>query len=106
MESDFQESYTYMMCDGNNHLIYIGVTTNLERRVRHHRNRAFLGFSERYKGSKLVYYETYKHIAEALARVYQLKGAPNRLKYSLVEAFNPEWKDLSLEWLTSADTSR
>ncbi len=92
-----------MMCDSNNCLIYIGVTTNLERRVLHHRNRAFLGIMHRYKGSKLIYFETYTGIAEALARVYQLKGASNKVKYSLVEEFNPEWLDLSLLWIAKVE---
>lgn len=92
-----------MMCDSNDSIIYIGVTTNLERRVRHHKNRAFIGFTHRYKGSKLVYFETWNGVAEALARVYQLKAAPNRLKYSLVADFNPEWLDLSLQWVSKID---
>lgn len=98
MKLDRRKSYTYMMANKSNSVLYIGVTTNLIRRVWQHKNRAFRGFTARYHCHKLVYYEPYGHIMEAIRREKQLKAGNRRRKNRLVDRFNPEWKDLSEGW--------
>jgi putative endonuclease len=80
-------------------VLYVGVTTELEIRVRQHKEGRFPGsFTSRYKVNKLVYFERYPLIVEAISREKQLKGWLRRKKIALIVASNPTWRDLSLEW--------
>ena len=78
--------------------LYTGVTNNLERRVYEHKNKLVTGFTSKYNITKLVYYEETSDVYSALAREKQIKGWLRAKKVALIEAENPEWKDLSLEW--------
>jgi putative endonuclease len=78
--------------------LYTGVTNNLERRVYEHKNKLMAGFTRKYNITKLVHYEETNDIQETLAREKQIKGWLRAKKIALIEAANPEWKDLSLEW--------
>jgi putative endonuclease len=98
MELNRRKSYTYMMTNKNNSVIYAGVTTNLAKRVWQHKNRAFGGFTARYNCHKLVYYESYDQVVAAIKREKQLKAGSRRRKDLLIHQFNPEWKDLSDGW--------
>ena len=84
-----------MMTGWNNNVLYIGVTGDLMRRVFEHKSKEIPGFTCRYNLDKLVYYEDYTDIKQAIAREKQLKGWKRQRKNSLVNDFNPEWKDLS-----------
>ena len=77
---------------------YIGVTNNLERRLYEHKNKLFEGFSAKYNIDRLVYFEQFTDIGQAIARETQLKDWRREKKAALIEAMNPEWKDLSEEW--------
>lgn len=74
--------------------LYIGITNNLQRRVYEHKNHILEGFSKRYNCTKLVYYEEYKDVEEALAREKQLKNWRRKKKEYLIKTINPSWKDL------------
>ena len=78
--------------------LYTGVTNNLERRVYEHKNKLVAGFTSKYNITKLVYYEETSNVHAALAREKQIKGWRRAKKIALIEAENPEWKDISLEW--------
>jgi putative endonuclease len=86
--------YVYFITSSNNKALYIGVTSNLERRIFEHRNKIIPGFTAKYNIYKLVYYETYNQIDDALRREKQLKGWKRIKKNQLVEKENPEWFDL------------
>ena len=89
--------YTYILTNWNNHVMYIGVTNNLQRRLYEHRNGMMDGFTKRYNVNKLVYFEQTNDPKAAICREKQLKGWTRAKKNALVERMNPEWRDLSIE---------
>ena len=89
--------YVYIM--SNRHkTLYIGVTNDLERRVYEHKNGLTPGFTKRYDINRLVLYEEFSDVNEAIAREKRLKGWVRRRKIELIEAVNPGWEDLAAEW--------
>ena len=77
-------------------VLYVGVSGNLEKRLNEHWYRAHPGsFSARYNCRRLVYYEEFTRVTDAIAREKQLKAWRRSKKMALIEAMNPEWKDLS-----------
>ena len=94
-----RNAYVYFMTNTNNHILYVGVTNNLERRVWEHKNNInHNSFTAKYKCHKLVYFECLKDIATAIVREKQLKNWKREWKNSLIEKQNPEWLDLSVEY--------
>ena len=79
--------------------LYIGVTNDLLRRVYEHKEKLAKGFTERYGINRLVYFELTESVESAIAREKQLKGWRRERKVELIESMNPEWNDLSLEWM-------
>lgn len=86
--------YIYILASENDRVLYIGVTNNLLRRVREHKEDG--GFAEKYRANKLVYYEETSEIESALAREKQLKKWRREKKLALIAEKNPFWIDLSL----------
>ena len=74
--------------------LYTGVTSNLPRRAFEHREGLVKGFSTKYGCRVLVWYELHETIIDAIAREKQIKGGSRAKKLALIEALNPEWKDL------------
>ena len=91
--------YIYLLANWNNRVIYTGVTNDLERRVYEHKHKLVQGFTEKYNVNKLVYFEESKCVASALAREKEIKKWRREKKNSLVLSMNPEWKDLSEDWI-------
>jgi putative endonuclease len=91
--------YTYIMAS-RSHTLYIGVTGNLERRVRQHRDGTFGGFTSLYRCDRLVWFERYASPSSAIAREKQLKGWIRNKKLALIERENPTWANLSEAWGT------
>ncbi|MCX7839585.1 MAG: GIY-YIG nuclease family protein [Anaerolineae bacterium] len=89
--------YVYIMAN-RTRMLYTGVTNNLERRVYEHKNRIIPGFTSRYNITRLVYYEVFSDIRDAIAREKQIKGWLRAKKIALIESMNPKWNDLSEEW--------
>ncbi len=79
----------------NSKTLYIGVTNDLNRRVFEHKNSLIDGFTKKYNIKKLVYYETFNNIDEAIRREKQLKNWHRQWKINLIESMNKEWKDLA-----------
>ena len=85
----------YIMTNAYNSIYYIGVTSDLLARVYDHKNKTYPNsFTSRYNCDKLVYYEFYPHIEEAIAREKALKGGSRKAKIELIKSFNPIWTDL------------
>ena len=84
----------YIMTNKNNGVLYTGVTSNIFKRVSEHKNKAVEGFTSKYNITKLVYYEEYGTMPEAIAREKQIKGGSRQKKIYLINSKNPEWKDL------------
>ena len=78
--------------------LYTGVTNNLERRVMEHKQMTVPGFTQKYRITKLVYYEETEDVHSAIAREKQIKGWLREKKIRLIETMNPGWKDLAEGW--------
>ena len=89
--------YVYIMTNSSKTL-YKGVTNNLNRRVYEHKNKLIQGFTAKYNITKLVCFEIFNDINQAIAREKQIKGWLRKKKINLIESVNPEWDDLSQEW--------
>ena len=84
----------YILANRRQGTLYTGVTSNLAQRVFQHREGLTPGFASRYGCNRLVFYETYERIVDAIAREKQIKGGSRTKKIALIESMNPEWKDL------------
>jgi putative endonuclease len=91
-----REAYiaVYMMSDRPRGTIYIGVTSQLSRRIWEHREGVEPGFTRRYGLRRLVWYEPHDDMGVAIAREKSLKHWPRQWKINLIEATNPHWADL------------
>ena len=78
--------------------MYVGMTNNIKRRLYEHKNKLVPGFTAKYNVHKLVYYESYNDVNQAIRREKVLKRWLRIKKNALVASVNPEWNDLSLEW--------
>jgi len=90
--------YTYILSNRSKTL-YIGVTSNLIKRIYEHKNNLADGFTSKYNIKDLVYYEIFDSIENAIAREKQLKAGSRAKKITLIESINPSWKDLYNELL-------
>ena len=90
--------YIYILSTWDNKTIYIGVTNNLHRRVQEHKSKAIEGFTKRYNLKKLVYFEKFTDVEQAIKREKELKGWLRAKKNKLIESINPNWLDLSIEY--------
>jgi putative endonuclease len=90
------KGFAYIMTNKNNNVLYTGVTRNLKNRVVQHQLKTYSkSFSSRYNTCKLVYYECFKTLREAIEREKQLKAGSRGKKVKLISEMNPEWRDLS-----------
>jgi len=79
-------------------VLYVGVTNNLERRVHEHKQKLIPGFTSDYNVSRLVYFEEFGDIRDAIAREKQLKNWRRDKKVALIEQENLAWDDLAASW--------
>jgi putative endonuclease len=87
--------YVYLLTNANHTVLYAGVTNNLARRVAEHKAEIHQGFTTKYNVHKLVYFETYGSIADAIAREKQIKAGSRAKKLALINADNPMWEELA-----------
>lgn len=87
--------WVYMIADQTNSTLYTGVTNDLDRRVVEHKSSEIEGFTKRYNCTRLVYFEEFSDVSQAIAREKQLKNWKREWKNALVETINPKWNDLS-----------
>ena len=88
------QSHVYLMSNKMNTVIYTGVTSDLIKRVYEHKQKLADGFTKKYNATKLIYYETFDSIRDAIVREKQIKGWIRKKKVDLVAVLNPQWKDL------------
>ena len=90
--------YVYILTNKSNITLYVGVTDNLARRLFEHKSEQIDGFTKKYHIHKLVYFEEYSNVNDAIAREKQLKKWTRRKKNLLIEAKNPSWSDWGENW--------
>ncbi len=91
---NIHSGYVYILTNKNNSVLYTGVTSNLVKRIWQHKNKVIKGFTYKYNVNKLVFYEVYESISEAISREKQIKAGSRKKKLTLIVKVNPEFKDL------------
>ena len=86
--------FVYILTNRNQTSLYVGVTNDLVRRVHEHRTKIASVFTTRYNVDRLVFFEETGDVRAAIAREKQIKGGSRANKIALVNAFNPDWRDL------------
>jgi putative endonuclease len=90
--------YVYILTNNTLKVLYTGVTNDLRRRIAEHKNAENLNaFTAKYKVDRLVYYEEYQNIDEAIAREKQIKGGSRMNKVKLILSINPNWNEIILD---------
>jgi putative endonuclease len=87
-------------------VLYVGITNDIWRRAWEHKNDVFPGFSSKYRCHRLVYFESFKYVGNAIAREKRLKGWLRERKLALIRATNPTWEDLSEPWFDGKNVKR
>lgn len=88
--------WVYIMANINHHVLYIGMTNDIARRMYEHVHGVVEGFTSEFRVHKLVYFEEYQYVHDAIAREKQLKQFRREDKLKLIEESNPGWEDLAL----------
>ena len=86
--------FVYILTNTYNTVLYVGVTSNLSKRIYEHKNKLVDGFSKKYNLDKLVYYQISESMESAIKYEKYLKGKSREFKINLIEKMNPEWDDL------------
>lgn len=94
-----KNSFIYIITNKKRGTLYTGVTSDLIARIYQHKNKLVAGFSSKYNLDKLVYYEIFEDINEAIYREKKIKHFLRQQKIDLIESVNPEWNDLYQEVL-------
>ena len=92
-----KQFYVYMLASRSRRL-YVGMTSDLERRVSEHKSKAVPGFTSRYNIDRLVWFESTDSVLAAAERERQLKNWRREKKVMLIEMENAAWEDLAAEW--------
>ncbi len=90
--------YVYILASRRNGTLYIGVTSDLQRRVYEHKQGLVLGFTKKYGVKLLVYFETFTDIGAAIHRESRLKKYKREWKMDLIQQQNVDWRDLAADW--------
>jgi putative endonuclease len=86
--------FVYILTNTANKVLYTGVTNDLERRCHEHKSKLVKGFTQKYNVDKLIYFEEFTNIENAIAREKQIKGLLREKKISLIQDFNCNWQNL------------
>ena len=102
--------YVYIL-SSKSRVLYVGVTGFLAARMLQHKARETVGFTRRYHVDRLVYFEVFRYVNNAIARETEIKAWRREKKVALIEADNPLWNDFAAEWgqpvfMNTADSSR
>jgi putative endonuclease len=89
----------YILASRRNGTLYVGVTSDLVKRVWEHKNDVVKGFTQRYGVHTLIWYEPHETMISAISREKAIKGWKRRWKLELIERSNPEWRDLYADLL-------
>ena len=91
--------YVYILTNKKNGTLYIGMTNDLERRIFEHKHKLVEGFTKKYNLDKLVYFEQFQYVNDAIKREKQLKNWNRQWKTDLIEKDNSNWSDLASDWI-------
>lgn len=92
-----KQYYVYIMTNKYNTTLYAGVTSDLVKRVFEHKNKLAEGFTKNYNINKLVYFEVFEDVNEAIAREKSIKAGSRKKKVELIKSMNAGWDDLSTQ---------
>ena len=92
-----KKGYIYILTNASNKVLYVGVTNSLVRRISEHSEGRGSLFTQKYNCTKLVYYESFPDIDQAIAREKTIKHYKREWKEELINRINPDWRDLSGE---------
>ena len=98
MHKNVHQYYLYILSNKNNGTLYIGVTNDLERRMFEHKNKLIEGFTKNYGLNRLIYFQTFQYINDAIKREKNMKKWKRQWKIDVIEKENPNWSDLSKDW--------
>ena len=90
--------YVYILTNQKNGTLYIGITNSLERRIFEHKHKLIEGFTLKYSLDKLVYFEQYQNVSDAILREKRMKKWKREWKINLIEEENPLWNNLAADW--------
>ena len=100
MYIQMREYYVYILTN-HSRTLYTGVTNNLEQRVLQHKKKLIEGFTSNYNIDRLVWFETFAEIDQAIECEKKIKGWRREKKLTLIRQLNPEWEDLAEDWFSS-----
>jgi putative endonuclease len=89
-----KQYFIYIMTNKRDSVLYTGVTNDLKKRVYEHKTKLIEGFTKKYSVNKLVYYEVFDDVNDAIAREKKIKAGSRQKKIDLISNVNPKWKDL------------
>jgi putative endonuclease len=90
--------YVYLLCNRKNGAIYLGVTNNLGERLREHKEKQNEGFTADFDVTRLVWFDRFDLVTDAIQREKTMKGWPRQWKINTIEKNNPDWKEIVLEF--------
>ena len=91
---DIKVSHVYITTSKTHSVLYTGVSSNIVQRIHQHKSKTFIGFTSKYNVDKLVYFEQFDTIDDAINREKIIKGYSRKKKSELIQAFNPTWEEL------------
>ena len=91
-------SHVYILTNKNHTVLYVGVTSDLVKRIAQHKSKYYKGFTSRYSCDYLVYYRAFEDIRDAILYEKRLKAGNRANKEKLINEINPEWRDLAEAW--------
>lgn len=94
MEEIYDAYYLYILTNKHHTVLYTGITSDLYGRVYEHRQKVYPGFTAKYCVNKLVYFEQFGNVYDAIDREKQIKGGSRQKKIDLINSKNPNWEDL------------
>jgi putative endonuclease len=89
-----RQYYVYILTNKLNTVLYTGITGDLQKRIYEHKSKVVDGFTKKYNVNKLVYYEVFDYVNDAIAREKQIKSGSRQRKMDLIQRMNPRWSDL------------
>jgi len=98
MKGNNHQYYVHILSHKKNGTLYVGIANNLERRIFEHKNKLIEGFIKNYGLHKLVYFEQFQYVNDAIKREKQLKNWNRQWKIDLIKKDNKQWNDLSFDW--------
>ena len=102
----FERQYYVYILTSRSRTLYTGITNNLQRRVLEHRQKIVPGFTRYYRVHRLVYFEPFSNVRDAIAREKRIKGWRREKKVALIESVNPAWDDLAASWFVPTPSEK